>query len=41
MFLKAANNAKFLEDLSGITDLLADTKIDDIIECGDDDGDDF
>jgi hypothetical protein len=39
MFLSAANEAKYLENLSGIASLLSDTKIDDIIECGDDEDD--
>jgi len=39
MFLKAANDSKFIENLVGLTNLLADAKIDDIIEC--DDSDDF
>ena len=39
MFLKAANSAKYLEDLSGITGLLSDTKLDDVIACEDDEDD--
>jgi hypothetical protein len=37
MFIKAANNPKYLEDLAGISTLLNDSKIDEVIECGDDD----
>jgi hypothetical protein len=37
LFIKAANSAKFLEDLAGLSNLLSDDIIDDVIECSDSD----
>lgn len=37
MFSNAANDSKFLENLAGISQLMDDVQIDNIIECDDDD----
>ncbi len=37
MLTNAANDSKFLEKVAGISQLMADANIDNIIECEDDD----